>query len=128
MFESDRSGAQQLYVMNADGSSQRRISFGGGATPRRCGAPTASGSPSPAAPATACGIGVMSPTGSDERMLTPGLTDEGPSWAAGSRELLFQRTEGGPQRLYRVAVDGGEPRRIVTPQDGSDPDWSGARE
>ena len=30
VFESDRSGSQQLYVMNADGSGQRRISFGGG--------------------------------------------------------------------------------------------------
>ena len=35
VFESDRSGTQQLYVMNADGSNQHRISFGGGryATP-----------------------------------------------------------------------------------------------
>ena len=30
VFESDRSGTQQLYVMNADGTGQRRISFGGG--------------------------------------------------------------------------------------------------
>ena len=35
VFESDRAGSQQLYVMDADGSNQRRISFGGGrdATP-----------------------------------------------------------------------------------------------
>mgnify|MGYP000697486752 CR=1 FL=1 len=35
VFESDRSGSQQIYVMNADGSDQRRISFLGGraATP-----------------------------------------------------------------------------------------------
>ena len=33
VFESDRSGSQQIYVMNADGSDQRRISFFGG----RCG-------------------------------------------------------------------------------------------
>ncbi|MEJ0061393.1 MAG: hypothetical protein WDM79_18320 [Terricaulis sp.] len=34
-FESDRGGSQQIYVMNADGSRQRRISFGDGryATP-----------------------------------------------------------------------------------------------
>ena len=29
VFESDRSGTEQLYVMNADGSDQRRLSFGG---------------------------------------------------------------------------------------------------
>src|SRR3546814_14904064 len=35
VFESDRGGSQQLYVMNANGSNQRRTSFGGGryATP-----------------------------------------------------------------------------------------------
>jgi TolB protein len=35
VFESDRSGSQQVYVMNADGSNQQRISFFGGraATP-----------------------------------------------------------------------------------------------
>jgi dipeptidyl aminopeptidase/acylaminoacyl peptidase len=35
VFESDRSGSQQVYVMNADGSNQKRISFFGGraATP-----------------------------------------------------------------------------------------------
>src|SRR3546814_11632168 len=35
VFESDRSGGQQLYVMNADGSNPHRISFGCGryATP-----------------------------------------------------------------------------------------------
>ena len=30
VFESDRDGSQQLYVMNADGSGQKRISFGEG--------------------------------------------------------------------------------------------------
>ena len=30
VFESDRDGTQQLYVMGSDGSGQRRISFGEG--------------------------------------------------------------------------------------------------
>ena len=30
MFESDRGGQQQIYAMAADGSNQRRISFGDG--------------------------------------------------------------------------------------------------
>ncbi len=35
VFNSDRGGSQQLYVMNADGSNVKRISFGKGryATP-----------------------------------------------------------------------------------------------
>src|SRR5664279_3726046 len=30
IFESDRQGSQQLFVMNTDGSGQRRITFGDG--------------------------------------------------------------------------------------------------
>ena len=70
-------------------------------------------------------IGVIAPTGSDERILTTGPQDEGPSWAASGRDVLFQRSDaGGRTGLDVVSVDGGNPRRIVTPQDGSDPDWS----
>jgi TolB protein len=66
----------------------------------------------------------MSATGLNERALTPGPDDEAPSWGASGRDLLFQRSEGGRTMLYVVGVDGGQARRIVTPQDGSDPHWS----
>ena len=69
----------------------------------------------------------MKPDGTDERLLTNGPTDEGANWAASSRELVFQRSDaGGNSRLFRLSFDGSEPRNIVTPQNGSDPDWSGA--
>jgi TolB protein len=71
-------------------------------------------------------IGVLKADGSGEQTLTSGPGDEGPSWAASSREILFQRTAAnGRTGLYRVALDGSEPRQLATPQDGSDPDWSG---
>ena len=64
VFESDRSGTQQLYVMDADGSGQRRISFGGGRYASPAGARTATSSPSPAGPVRGIRIGVMTPSGS----------------------------------------------------------------
>ena len=39
-------------------------------------------------------IGIIKPDGSSEKSLTSGPGDEGPSWAASSRELIFQRSEG----------------------------------
>jgi TolB protein len=126
VFESDRGGSQQLYVMNADGSGQRRISFGGG----WYGAPEWSPDGEWIA-FTRRGqdgrrIGIVKPDGTGERTLTNGPGDEGASWAASSRELIFQRIgAGGRSTLYRVTLDGSEPRRMTIPQDGSDPDWSG---
>ena len=71
-------------------------------------------------------IGVMKADGTGERLLTSGPGDEGPSWAPSSREILFQHSGAdGRSGLYRVAIDGGDPRPLTTPQDGSDPDSSG---
>ena len=125
VFESDRSGSQQLYVMNADGSSQRRISFGGGRYAAPEWSPDGNWIAFTRRDPGARRIGIMKPDGTEERLLTRGPTDDGASWAASSRELVFQRSEGANSRLFRVSFDGSEPRDIAIPQNGSDPDWSG---
>jgi len=126
LFESDRSGTQQLYVMNADGSQQRRITFSVAAY----SAPEWSPDGKLVAFTWRSGdtrrIGIMSADGTGEKILTAGPADEEPSWAASSRELVFQRTDAtGRPGIYRVTLDGSEPRKMTIPQDGSDPDWSG---
>jgi TolB protein len=126
VFESDRSGTQQLYVMNADGSNERRITF----TTAAYGAPEWSPDGKFIAFTWRFGdtrrIGIINPDGTDERILTRGPADEGPSWAASSREIVFQRTEAnGRPAIYRVSLDGSAPRKMTIPQDGSDPNWSG---
>ena len=72
-------------------------------------------------------IGIMRPDGTGERMLTNGPADEGPSWAASSRELVFQRTDG-DRAIGALSASrwmAAQPRKIAIPQNGSDPDWSG---
>jgi TolB protein len=126
LFESDRSGSQQLYVMNDDGSGQHRISFGGGRYAAPEWSPDGEWIAFTRRDPGGRRIGVMKPDGTGERLLTNGPTDEGANWAASSRELIFQRSDAaGNGTLYRVSLDGSEPRGIAIPQSGSDPDWSG---
>jgi TolB protein len=126
VFESDRGGTQQLYVMNSDGSGQRRISFGGGWYAAPVWSPDGQLIAFTRRGQDGRRIGFMNADGTGEKTLTSGPGDEGPSWAASSREILFQRSSAdGRTNLYRVALDGSEPRQLTTPQDGSDPDWSG---
>jgi TolB protein len=129
VFESDRGGSQQLYVMNADGSGQHRISFAGAWYAAPEWSPDGSLIAFTRRAQDGRRIGVVKPDGTDEKVLTNGPSDEGASWAASSRELLFQRTNAaGRSGLYRVTLDGSEPRPMTTPSDGSDPDWSGVND
>jgi TolB protein len=112
--------------MNADGSNERRITF----TTASYGAPEWSPDGKLIAFTWRFGdtrrIGIINPDGTGEQLLTRGPADEGPSWAASSRELVFQRAEGnGRPAIYRVSLDGSAPRKMTIPQDGSDPNWSG---
>jgi TolB protein len=126
VFESDRGGTQQLYVMNADGSNQRRISFGGG----RYASPMWSPRGDLIAFTKIAGnfrIGIMNPSGGSEKILTDAWQDEEPSWAPNGRFVMFNRIRqgsSGQTSLYAVDISGGDPRRLPTPQDGSDPSWS----
>jgi TolB protein len=129
VFESDRGGSQQIYVMNADGSGERRISFGGGWYAAPEWSPDGEWIAFTRRGQDGRRIGIIRPDGTGERLLSSGPGDEGPSWAASSRELIFQRVvPGGRSALYRVTLDGSAPRAMTIPQDGSDPDWSGVME
>ncbi len=125
VFESDRSGSQQLYVMNADGSNQQRISFGGG----RFATPEWSPRGDLIAFTKIAGnfrIGVMTPGGSGERLLTNSWQDEAPTWSPNGRVIQFFRTtqgRGGKSSLWQVDLTGMNERRLPTPVDGSDPTW-----
>ena len=125
VFESDRSGSQQVYVMNADGSGQRRISHGGG----RYATPEWSPRGDLIAFTKISGdfkIAVMTPDGGNERILTNGWQDEQPTWSPNGRVLQFFRTTAGREgtsQVWQVDLTGVNERRIPTPLSGSDPAW-----
>ena len=125
VFESDRSGSQQIYVMNADGSNQHRVSFGGG----RYATPEWSPRGDLIAFTKIAGnfrIGVMTPDGGGERLLTNSWQDEAPTWSPNGRVIQFFRTSqgnGGKSSIWQVDLTGRNERRLPTPLDGSDPTW-----
>jgi len=126
VFESDRSGTPQLYVMSSDGTGQRRLTFGNGWYAAPDWSPDGQWIAYTRRGSDGRRIGVIGSDGTGERTLTTGPRDEGPNWAASSRDIVFQRTDAlRRNQIYRISIDGGEARKLETPQDGADPDWSG---
>jgi TolB protein len=126
-YESDQENGQQIYIMNADGSNQRRISFGEGRYSTPVWSPRGDLIAFTKIMDGRFLIGVMKPDGSGERILTGGFHNEGPTWAPNGRVLMFFRESqggnGGP-RLFSVDLTGYNERQIPTPNFGSDPAWS----
>ncbi len=131
VFESKRSGTQQLYVMNADGSDPRRISTGKG----RFATPVWSPRGDLIAFTRILGgrfhIGTMRPDGTEAEILDSAYHAEGPTWSPNGRVLAYfkqdsvqDRRAGYSPGLWQVNITGGEPRRIATDTDASDPAWS----
>jgi TolB protein len=127
VFESDREGNQQLYVMGADGSAPRRISRGEGRYSTPVWSPRGDNIAFTKQQGGRFLIGVMRPDGTGERILTEGYHNEGPTWAPNGRVLMFFREQSGPAggpKLHSVDITGYNERPVATPAFGSDPAWS----
>jgi len=124
-FESDRGGSQQIYVMNADGSNQHRISFGDGTYGTPVWSPRGDLIAFTKQSGGQFAIGVMRSDGSGERILTTGFHNEGPTWAPNGRVLMFFGSNpGGGDNLFTIDLTGRNERQVPTPGNASDPAWS----
>ena len=102
VFNSDRGGSQQLYVMSAGGGGERRISFGEGRYATPVWSPRGDCIAFTKITGGSFGIGVMRPDGGGERMLATGFLVEGPTWAPNGRVLMFFRQQPNSARSRRL--------------------------
>ena len=131
VFNSDRGGDQQLYVMGSDGSGVKRISFGRGRYATPVWSPRGDLIAFTKQTGGSFYIGVMRTDGTGERQLTKGFLVEGPTWAPNGRGLMYFRQtaadmqgQGSTSKLYTIDITGYNERQVVTPMDASDPAWS----
>ena len=127
VFESDRTGGQQIYVMPAGGGEVRRISQGSGRYGTPVWSPRGDYIAFTKQESGRFHIGVMRTNGSEERLLTASFLDEGPTWAPNGRVLMFTRETAGANgapAVYSVDISGRNLQRVATPGMASDPSWS----
>jgi TolB protein len=131
VFNSDRGGTQQLYVMTAEGGEVRRISFGEGRYATPVWSPRGDLIAFTKISQGTFSIGVMRPDGSGERILAKGYLVESPTWAPNGRVIMYFRQDGpgsdghaAEPKLHSIDLTGYNERQIVTPIGASDPAWS----
>ncbi|HEY2135026.1 MAG TPA: Tol-Pal system beta propeller repeat protein TolB [Xanthobacteraceae bacterium] len=125
-FESDRGGKPQIYVMSATGGPAQRISFGDGSYSTPVWSPRGDVIAFTKQGGGQFAIGVMNPDGKEERILTSGFHNEGPTFAPNGRVIMFFRDPGGTSgpALYTIDLTGRNEQKVPTPSYASDPAWS----
>ncbi|HET9147036.1 MAG TPA: Tol-Pal system beta propeller repeat protein TolB [Acetobacteraceae bacterium] len=130
VFNSDRDGAgnQQLFVMNADGSNVKRISYGNGRYAEPDWSPRGDVIAFTRLGGGGFSIGVMQPDGSGERILSQGYLEEGSTFCPNGRVIMFYRQTplrvGDLSHLVTIDTDGFNERITPTPTNATDPSWS----
>jgi TolB protein len=125
VFNSDRGGTPQIYVMDADGANLRRLTFQGNynSSPRW--------SPRGDKVAFMCRLAgnqicLMNPDGSDLRQLTSAGANEDPAWSPDGRHIVFTSNRTGSRAVFVMHADGSEQKRLTPSGDNYLPDWSPA--
>ena len=125
MFESDRGGTQQLYIMSADGGGAKRISFSEGRYATPAWSPRGDLIAFTRQKGGLFGIGVMKTDGSGERIITEGYHNEGPTFSPNGLFVMFFRDPGGESgaKIYMADIFGHGEFLVPTPGYASDPSW-----
>lgn len=131
-FNSDKSGSQQIHVMDLATGADERVTFSAGRYATPAWSPDGQFIAFTKIADDTFYIGVMNPDGKHEKILAGGWYMEAPSWAPGSRRLIYYETEksdDGQDRmshLRTVDITGQNLYDIELPDgvNGVEPTWS----
>jgi len=115
-FASNRTGENELWVANIDGSNPQQVTFHRGPV-----VTSPYWSPDGKNLAFSSEVGdnrdiyVIRPDGSESRRLTTAPSEEtNPSWSPDGRWIYFRSNEAGVGQLWKVPANGGTPLRVTT--------------
>ena len=127
-FNSDRSGVQNIYIMNNDGTNQKRISFGKGSYATPVWSPSGRHIAFTKIYKGKFYIGIMKPNGTNERILSHGYLVESPSWSPNGKKIIFTKQfpkkDNTISKLYVIDTNGKNEYPIYTTTNASNPAWS----
>jgi len=131
-FNSDSSGSQQIHVMDLKTGNHKRITFGAGRYATPAWSPDGQYIAFTKMADDTFYIGIMNTEGRHEKILAGGWYMEAPSWAPGSRRLVYyetERTSDGEERMSHIrSVDiTGQNIYDIDLKDGlngTEPTWS----
>ncbi|MFW6080090.1 MAG: Ig-like domain-containing protein [Gemmatimonadota bacterium] len=125
-FRTNRDGNDEIYLMNADGSDQRRITSHGASDVHPTWSPDGMRLAFASNRDGDYEIYTMNVDGSNVLNLTnDGSTDVEPAWSPEGTDILFRSVRDGATDVYAVEADGSNLRNLTdeaTPDD--DPAWS----
>lgn len=130
-FNSDRSGSQQIHVLDLESGDVERITYGDGRYATPAWSPDGQFIAFTKIADDTFYIGVMTPQGRHEKILAGGWYMEAPSWAPGSRRLVYYETEKvvddeRVSHIRTVDITGQNMYDIELPDNinGTEPTWS----
>jgi len=115
-FRSERSGEPEIWVMNADGTGQRRLAAGL--------SPAWSPDGSLIAFAGRAGVSLIRPDGTGLRGLPHAEGGEYPSWSPDGSRIAFNSNLTGDHVMYIVQADGSKVMDLSRAGEGWQVDWS----
>ena len=131
-FNSDRSGRQQIHILDLESGEVERITYGAGRYATPAWSPDGHFIAFTKIADDTFYVGIMDPRGRNEKILAGGWFMEAPSWAPGSRRIVYYETEralDGIERMSHIRsvdITGQNIYDIELPDgvNGLEPTWS----